>query len=65
MSSKVNQFFKNKISSMKGSISDKEKELLENSVPDMSNFTLDLISKTKGSISDKEMEFFKKLLPNK
>lgn len=34
MSSKVNQFFKNKISSMKGSISDKEKELLENSVPD-------------------------------
>jgi hypothetical protein len=50
---------------MKGSISDKEKELLENSVPDMSNFTLDLISKTKGSISDKEMEFFKKLLPNK
>jgi hypothetical protein len=57
MSSKVNQYFKNKISSMKGSISDKEKELLENSVPDMSNFT--------GSVSDKEIEFLKKLLPNK
>ena len=58
MSSKVNQFFKNKISSMKGSISDKEKEFMENNVPDnMSNFT--------GSVSDKEIEFLKKLLPNK
>tara|TARA_R110001632_G_scaffold27168_1_gene73029 strand:- start:278 stop:454 length:177 start_codon:yes stop_codon:yes gene_type:complete len=58
MSSKVNQYFKNKIKSMTGSISDKEKEFIENNIPnDMSNF--------KGSVSDKEIEFLKKLLPNK
>ena len=33
MSSKVNQYFKNKIKSMKGSISDKEREFIKNNVP--------------------------------
>ena len=60
MSSKVNQYFKNKIKSMKGSISDGERKFIEDNVPNnISN------SDFKCSISEKEMEFFKKLLPNK
>ena len=58
ISSKVNQFFKNKIKSMTGSISDKEKELLENSVPNN-------VLNTTGSISEREMELLEKLLSNK
>ena len=59
ISSKVNKFFKNKIKSMKGSISDREKELLENSVPKNVND----LQKIKGTISDKEMKFLKSMLP--
>ena len=61
ISSKVNKFFKNKIKSMKGSISDREKELLENSVPKNVND----LQKIKGSISDREMSSLIKLLSNK
>jgi len=61
MSSKVNQFFKNKISSMKGSISDREMEYLRNK----SSYGLSDLQKIKGSISDKEMSLLMKLLPNK
>ena len=58
MSSKVNQFFKNKIKSMKGSISDGERKFIEDNVPNnISN------SDFKGSISEKEMELLKSMLP--
>ena len=58
MSSKVNQYFKNKLKSMKGSISDGEKKFAEDNVPNnMSNYNL------KGSISEKEIELLKSMLP--
>ena len=58
MSSKVNQYFKNKIKSMKGSISDGERKFIEYNVPNnISN------SDFKGSISEKEMELLKSMLP--
>ena len=57
MSSKVNQYFKNKIKSMKGSVSDKELEYIKNNMPNLStNFG--------GSITNKELELLKKLTPN-
>ena len=60
-SSKVNQFFKNKIKSMTGSISDREMELFKNSVPKNVND----LQKIKGSISDREMSSLIKLLSKK
>ena len=58
MSSKVNQYFKNKIKSMKGSISDREREFIKNNVPNnVSN------SYFGGSISEKEMELLKNMIP--
>ena len=51
-------FLKDNFKSIKGSISEKEEELLKNSLPNVakaqSNFT--------GSVSEKEIGFFKKLL---
>ena len=58
MSSKVNQYFKNKIKSMKGSISDGERKFIKDNIPNnISN------SDFKGSISEKEMELLKSMLP--
>ena len=61
ISSRVNKFFKNKIKSMKGSISDKEMKIFQNYVPKNVND----LQKIKGTISDKEMSLLMKLLPKK
>ena len=58
MSSKTYQYFKNKIKSMKGSISDGEREFIINNVPNnVSN------SYFGGSISEKEKELLKNMIP--
>jgi len=61
ISSKVNQFFKNKIKSMKGSISEREMKIFQNQVPKNVND----LQKIKGSISDREMSSLIKLLSKK
>ena len=53
-------FLKKNFPSMRGSISDKEEELLKKTLP--SNDAKSITQDIKGSISDKEFSIFKKLL---